>query len=129
MCNMCHVKRFTSKTQKIGEKGEDFAEMFLVKHGFRIIERNFTTRHGEIDIIARKSGILHFIEVKTLRFTGNPGQNVTRAKLRRMVKTIAEYFIEKSVSRGTRWQIDVVLVVLEGGDKQAKIEFLKNIHF
>jgi putative endonuclease len=126
---MCHVKHFTSKTQKIGEKGEDLAVMFLVKRGFRVIERNFTTRYGEIDVIARKSGILHFIEVKTLRFTGNPAQNVTRTKLRRMIKTIAEYFAEKRVSRGTRWQIDVILVVLREGSQPTKIEFLTNVHF
>ena len=51
---LLHVKRFTSKTQKIGEIGEKIAEMFLVKHGFTIIDRNFTHKLGEIDIIAQK---------------------------------------------------------------------------
>lgn len=61
-----HVKQFTSKTQKIGEIGEKIAEMFLVKHGFTVIERNFTHKLGEIDLVAKKSGKLYFFEVKSI---------------------------------------------------------------
>ena len=61
-----HVKRFTSKTQKIGEIGEKIAEMFLVKHGFTVIDRNFTHKLGEIDLVAKKSGKLYFFEVKAI---------------------------------------------------------------
>jgi Holliday junction resolvase-like predicted endonuclease len=60
------MKIFTSKNQKIGLLGEKYAEMFLVKHGFSIIDRNFSTRFGEIDIVAVKDNSYHFIEVKTI---------------------------------------------------------------
>lgn len=63
---MFHMKRFTSKTQKIGQIGEKIAEMFLMKHGFSIIDRNFTHKLGEIDIIAQKNDRLFFFEVKTI---------------------------------------------------------------
>ncbi|MBP9821284.1 MAG: YraN family protein [Candidatus Pacebacteria bacterium] len=91
------MKKFTSKTQKVGEIGEKIAEMFLVKHGFTILERNFTCKAGEIDIICKKADKVHFIEVKSVISRGgahacppsrdlgsrretryNPFQNVTR---------------------------------------------------
>lgn len=60
------MKIFTSKHQKIGLLGEKYAEMFLVKHGFKIIDRNFSTRFGEIDLVTIKENVYHFIEVKTV---------------------------------------------------------------
>lgn len=63
---MLHVKQFTSKTQKIGEIGEKIAEMFLVKQGFIIVEKNFTHKLGEIDIIAQKDRKIYFFEVKSI---------------------------------------------------------------
>lgn len=59
------TKKETNK-QKVGRIGEDVACKFLTKHGFKIIERNYLKKWGEIDIIAEKSGILHFVEVKTV---------------------------------------------------------------
>ena len=60
------MKQFTSKKQKIGLIGEDFAEMFLMKQGFVILDRNFTLKLGEIDVIATKDSRLFFFEVKTI---------------------------------------------------------------
>ena len=58
------MKKFSSKTQKTGEIGENLACKFLVKHGFSVLERNYTKKWGEIDIIAKKKGVLRFVEVK-----------------------------------------------------------------
>ncbi|HXK35402.1 MAG TPA: YraN family protein [Candidatus Paceibacterota bacterium] len=58
------MKKFSSKAQKIGEIGEDLACRFLMKNGFSILERNYTKKWGEIDVVAKKGGVLHFIEVK-----------------------------------------------------------------
>ncbi len=63
---LLHVKQFTSKTQKIGEIGEKIAEMFLVKHDFTVIDRNFTHKLGEIDLVAKKDEKLYFFEVKSI---------------------------------------------------------------
>ncbi len=60
------MKKFTSKHQKIGLLGEKYAEMFLVKQGFKIIDHNFSTRFGEIDLVTIKDNVYHFIEVKTV---------------------------------------------------------------
>ena len=59
------MKNFISKSQKIGELGEDLACEFLIKHGFLILERNYTKKWGEIDIIAQKGDRRYFIEVKS----------------------------------------------------------------
>jgi putative endonuclease len=51
--------------RSIGDVGEDIAEKYLKKHGYRIITRNFSVRGGEIDIIAYRFGVLAYVEVKT----------------------------------------------------------------
>ncbi len=50
----------------LGRRGEDLAATHLQRHGWRIVERNFRTREGEIDLIAARRGTLAFCEVKTL---------------------------------------------------------------
>jgi len=52
--------------KKIGNLGEDIACRFLVKHGYSVLERNYWKKWGEIDIIAKKSKRLYFIEVKSV---------------------------------------------------------------
>src|SRR3989338_1719846 len=59
-------KVFTSEKQKIGEIGENIAVKFLVKHGFSIIDRNYTKKWGELDIVAKKDEKLYFVEVKSV---------------------------------------------------------------
>ena len=54
-------KVFTSDSQRTGEIGENIAVRFLMKHGFSILERNYTKKWGEIDIIAKKDGKIYFI--------------------------------------------------------------------
>ena len=59
-------KVFTSKTQKTGEIGENIAVRFLVKRGFTVVDRNYTKKWGEIDIVAEKADKIYFIEVKSM---------------------------------------------------------------
>ena len=54
-----------SPKRRIGNLGEDLAEMFLVKNGFKILERNYLKKWGELDIVAKKDGLVYFIEVKS----------------------------------------------------------------
>ena len=79
--------------QRLGKIGEDFAAEYLLKHGYRIIERNFKARYGEIDIIALSGSTLVFIEVKTRigREFGLPEEAVTPRKIREVVKTAGYY--------------------------------------
>ncbi len=77
----------------LGAQGEELATQFLIQLGYTIIERNWRTRYGEIDIIAKKSNILYCIEVKTRTTLSNgyPIEAITPKKLRRMQFTAKLY--------------------------------------
>lgn len=108
-------------TKQIGDKGEDRAEEYLKSLGYEIFERNFRTRFGEIDIIARDGEALCFVEVKTKSNSqfGSPAEMITPKKLEKIIRTAKHYLQEKELSVDCR--IDAVLV--EGED----IEVMKNI--
>ena len=74
-------------------KGEDIAVKYLKKKGYEIIERNFHTRYGEIDIIARNDGVLIFVEVKrrSSESFGTASAAVTSTKQKKIIKS-AEYY-------------------------------------
>lgn len=83
--------------KKIGNSGEDFAVRLLEDSGYIIVERNFWTKVGEIDIIARREGMLHFIEVKTRTQTdyGYPAESVTEEKQERIRKVAEIYMFQR----------------------------------
>lgn len=70
-----------------GNLAEDKACKFLDENGFMIVERNFYSRFGEIDIIAAKDEVLHFVEVKSGLDFESAIQNITPAKLSKLIKT------------------------------------------
>lgn len=110
-----------STTKQIGDKGEDLAVSELEKSGYKIIERNFRTRFGEIDIIARDADVLVFVEVKaktSSRF-GSPAEMVTKRKQFK-IKNTAQCYISDTGYAGP-WRIDVVSI--EGKN----ITIIKNI--
>lgn len=77
-----------------GNLGEDIAARYLQQHGFSLIQRNYRTKVGEIDIIAQKQGVVYFFEVK-VRGPGkliDPLEAITPAKIRRIRRT-AEYYL------------------------------------
>lgn len=86
-------------SREIGDIGEDFTAQFLIKNGCEILERNFTVRGGEIDIIAKKGKLIHFVEVKSRKH--NPlssGQEaLTKTKVSRIIKAAHEYINRNDV--------------------------------
>lgn len=80
-----------------GDLAEDTACRFLSENGFSIVERNFYSRFGEIDIIASKEDVLHFIEVKSGLDYESAIQNITPAKLSRIIKTGDVYLKKNSL--------------------------------
>ncbi|KKQ04134.1 MAG: hypothetical protein US18_C0018G0002 [Parcubacteria group bacterium GW2011_GWB1_36_5] len=123
-------KVFTSETQKIGEIGENIAVRFLVKHGFLILDRNYTKKWGEIDIVAEKSGKLYFVEVKSVSHetsnTSRPEDNMHPWKLKRMARTIQTYLLSKDRSE-KEWQVDLLVVFLNLKEKSVKIKVVSDI--
>ncbi|OHA39551.1 MAG: hypothetical protein A3I97_00195 [Candidatus Taylorbacteria bacterium RIFCSPLOWO2_02_FULL_44_35] len=123
------MKKFTSETQKVGQLGEDIAVRFLMKHGYEIIARNFTQKCGELDIVAKNKGKIHFVEVKTVSRESfyRPEENVNPRKLKRMARAIQIYIAQKHVSPETYWQTDIITVILDKTNKTAKVDVLENI--
>lgn len=115
------IKRFQNN---LGSLGEDFACNFLTSKGYKIIERNFRSRFGEIDIVAAKDTKLIFIEVKArrnLKF-GCPEEAVTENKIRKISKT-AEYYMLLHPDSNKSLGLEVASILFEG-DKPKEIKII-----
>ena len=86
-----------NEKKTLGDWGEEKAALYLRLRGYRIVERNFRCRQGEIDIIARKGEIVAFVEVKQRKNAehGEAREFVTCAKQRRILVS-AEYWLAKT---------------------------------
>lgn len=115
--------------QNIGKLGEDIAVKYLKNKGYEILERNYRKPWGEIDIIARKSDDLVFVEVKTQSagFEWRPEENITFHKKRQLSRIISTYIKEHKIKESQDWRVDVLAIELDFGSKNAKIEQIKNI--
>lgn len=98
----------------IGNYGEDIAADFLKESGYIILDRNFRSRTGEIDIIAKDKDFICFVEVKTRYGVGfgTPGEAVNLTKQHHIYKT-AEYYIMKKKLFKFNFRFDVVEVILK----------------
>ena len=105
-------------SRKKGDIAENLAKDFLRNSGFEIIECNYFTRYGEIDIIAQKDLTYHFIEVKSGK-NFEPLQNVTPKKLNRIIDSIHIYLANHS--------LDVVFCVDIVTIRNGEIEFFENV--
>lgn len=78
---------------KKGKWGENIAAEFLQRRGYGIIERNYRCRSGEVDIIAEKSGVIHFVEVKTRSGEnfGSPLEAISPHKMSHIINTAGYY--------------------------------------
>lgn len=113
-------------TQKIGKFGEDEAEKYLKQKGYKIIERNFSCKCGEIDIIALDKNEIVFIEIKaraSLKY-GLPSEAVTKYKLKHIYKT-AEYYLYTRKLQNQNTRIDVIEVYIK--NNQVIINHLKQV--
>lgn len=128
------LKRFT------GNLGEAITAKYLKIKGFIIIGRNYSLPYGELDIIAQKGGVIHFIEVKSVTceisetvvphemslVAENPAERLDRKKLKRVGKAARTFMAERNME-DMDWQIDGALVYIDPITKRAKVEWLENI--
>ena len=119
---------FESKRKSVnhvtGRKGEDKADLYLKSEGFEIIQRNYRTRQGEIDIIATKGEFLVFVEVKTLPHGDTKTLEAVLGKIKRkrIVET-AKYFMSKYRQYNDRYiRFDVIVVDMPGSPQIYHIE-------
>ncbi len=121
------MKKFTSQSQRIGEKGEALACQFLKNHGYTLLERNYTRKWGEIDIVCCKDDVIHFIEVKSVSRENEavrPEENMHSLKQRRLARTIATYLAYRKIDR---WQCDLVCVLLDDAQRRAEVRMVEDI--
>lgn len=116
------------KDKVSGLQGEEIASEYLKNKGFEILSRNFRSGHKEIDIIAEKGDIIHFIEVKTRKNEDwiDLMDNVNERKID-LVTQAAEDWLEKNNKPESFWQIDFIGIILDKNNQVKKVEFIEDI--
>jgi putative endonuclease len=133
------IKEPTEK-QKIGKIGEDCACEYLKKCGYKIIDRNYLKKWGELDVVARKRDKVHFVEVKSvsrdisddnvIRETQDEYRaedNIHPWKLKRLGRAVQSYLLEKDISDDIDWQLDVVTVYIDMKKRLSKVFILEDV--
>ena len=108
-------KAMKDPRRQLGDHGEDLAAAALKRQGYKILERNFVTPLGEIDLIARQGKVVVVVEVKTRRGSsfGAPQEAVNYAKQGRL-RRLADYYLKAKRLTGSPVRFDVVAVTLAG---------------
>jgi putative endonuclease len=118
---------------EIGKIGEEIATTFLVKLGFTLIERNYRITQGEIDIVMKKDGKFHFIEVKSLQSSDlerveleniTPEDNFTKKKQGRFLKAVKMYCFQRNVPQETPLQVDLACVYIDTMSRSARVKLI-----
>ena len=140
------MKVFTSETQKIGEIGEEVACKYLINKGFTVIERNFTRKAGEIDIVARKANEIDFFEVKSTsldesrrvsretsnnavsRETFRPEENMTFAKMKKLSRVTQIYFAQRPEFREMDFFWNILAIELDQTTRKARVRMLEKVN-
>ncbi|MFH1631900.1 MAG: YraN family protein [bacterium] len=100
--------------RKFGDKAEDLAAKMLEEKGFKILERQFKTNIGEVDLIARDGNEIVFVEVKARHGVdyGYPEESVTTAKLKKII-TVGEQYLSVNDLKRVPYRVDVVAIVYD----------------
>jgi putative endonuclease len=116
--------------KQIGKLGEDIAVTYLEKNGFDVKDRNYLKKYGEIDIVAERSGMLHFVEVKTVTsvekaIDARKGryrveENISQRKLQRLGRVVHTYLENKGLLEH-EWKFLGVIVKLNLFTKMAHV--------
>jgi len=97
-----------------GKLGEDIATRYLIKKGYKVLDRNWRWNKKELDIIAIDNNLLIFIEVKTRKYGSleNPKDAVTKKKQKFIISAANAYINAKNIEKEVR--LDVISVILKG---------------
>jgi len=133
-----------TEKRKLGDIGENIACDYLEKHGFEILDRNYLRKWGELDIVAKKKGIIRFVEIKSVSCEnlprgglGNvshvtskdfyrPEENVHPWKLKRLARAMQTYMLEKHLD-DVEFQLDIITVKIDQTHHKAQIEMIENV--
>jgi putative endonuclease len=116
-------------TKDLGDLGERLACEYLVDKQFNILEKNYQIPFGEIDIIAKKENIIHFVEVKTVAHLGDgfyPEERVDWKKQRKL-RQMSQIWLQKHhYPLDCAYQIDVIGIVADHQTRLAKLHYFPN---
>ncbi|OGK14652.1 hypothetical protein A3C98_03850 [Candidatus Roizmanbacteria bacterium RIFCSPHIGHO2_02_FULL_37_15] len=116
------------KSKDIGKLGENLALQYLKKARFSILEKNFHSHWGEIDIIAKKDNKVFFIEVKT-RISdkkGKPYEAINFYKLRGLKRAVNYYILQNRLN-GYKLSLDLISIILNEDSSVKKLDYFENI--
>ena|SRR3989344_3655015 len=137
-----------AKHNELGKTGENIVSNYLANKGFSIVCRNYRKKWGEIDVIAEKDKVLHFVEVKTVSRQSfglispglrgasvfeqeinnyRPEDNMHPWKLKRLRRAVQTYLLEKYRAKEPLWQFDLACVFLDMERRVAKVKFTENL--
>lgn len=118
------ILKVDTERRRTGNLGEELAAEFLKSQRYMILERNYSTDFGEIDIICKKQKTFYFVEVKTRRrdrmtpIEPRPASSVTPEK-QRMILAVANYY-KKASKKNYKMQFDIIEVILDKDGHEIK---------
>ena len=103
--------------KELGNRGEEIAVRYLKKQRYTILERNYRSRYGEIDIICSRDQVIVFVEVKTRTSTsyGSPEESITRSK-QEHIRKVALIYLESYPHPFKEMRFDVIGILMEGSE-------------
>lgn len=116
-----------SLKKEVGTYGECEALKYLEKSGYIIIEKNFRSKYGEIDLIAKDGDYITFVEVKLRcgKLYGTPSESITYSKQLKIYRT-AQYYIMKKRLHDNYFRFDVIEIFLLHDKENICINLIKN---
>ena len=112
--------------KELGQQGEDIAAKFLMKKGYKILDRNWRHHHLELDIVAMDGDMLVVVEVKT-RYSdeyGEPDLAVNKSKQKRIIASADAYIVQHDMDVETRF--DIISIIL---GKETVIEHIEDAFY
>lgn len=113
--------------RELGRLGEEIASKYILDHGYVILQKNYRTKIGEIDIVARDGNYIVFIEVKARRSTsfGFPREAVDKNKQAK-IKDVAVFYLQQNKKHNFHIRFDVVEVMLDYNNILKSVILLRN---
>ncbi len=126
MCDDIKSAKKQSPTQRKGNKAEELALYYLRKQGLKLLERQFKSKMGEVDLIMRKAKELIFVEVRSLQSTtyNEPYESITPQKKQRIIKTTAFYLDTRPWTEPFSVRFDVISI--SGDQPNPKITWIQD---
>ena len=121
-----------AQRKTVGDWGEALAARYLTEHGYAIRARNWRakassgTSHGELDIVAEREGVIHFVEVRTRRSDayGTPEETFTSRKRAKLLETASAYIATFEL-HDRNWQMDALVIELDGRNHVRRLEHIE----